>query len=714
MKSSLLSLLPAVLLVCCTVREPSTVPPEPLYACVEDASRVYVDENLHSHWNAGDCISVFDRSTGNARFVFGGSDGDVSGDFSSASSASGSALDAIYAVYPYGSDVSINTSDVLSVSYPSTQKYAERSFGPGANVMACASENRSLHFRNAGGCLVLRLYGEDVSVSSLTLQGNGGERIAGPASIAVSPGSLPEVSMSSSASKQIVLNCSPAVALGSSEAESTEFWFFLPPTVFAGGFSVTINSTDGLSFTKATSKSIEVRRSAVVRMSPIEFDAGSETKTYTESFDDFPNPERGFYKPESYRPGSSALKQSKINAQRTAGRTLFLLQYDLGSFIESDISSSFLGIIENNFKALRNYGAKCAIRFSYKDDYDDSNPDASKPWDATEQWVLRHIEQISPLLQAYSDVIFVVQAGFVGVWGEWYYTENFNFKPQTTAEYQPRKHVLDALLGALPDNRQVAVRTPTFKMKIYGYGLADTLTCATAHDGSVKSRVAGHNDCFLASGSDSGTYHSDTERAYWKADSRYFIMGGETCSLSDYCHCTSSGSAPGTIKSMEDYHYSYLNIEYNKDVLERWRTESCFDEVTRRLGYRLVLREGSFPRKPRAGHSYSVELKIQNVGFAAPMNPRGAYLVLTGPSGTELGRWPLGSDPRTWHPSGIISITSDIDIPSSASGSCKLWLALPDAAETLGNNPRFSIRLANDGLWNDDSGMNLLTELSLR
>ncbi|MBR4809336.1 MAG: DUF4832 domain-containing protein [Bacteroidales bacterium] len=689
------------------MQEPAAVPGEPLFATVENDSKVFVDENLHTLWNAGDRISVFDRNTGNAGYVFGGQDGEASGRFTSSAAANGGALDAIYAVYPYSTDVSISTAGALSVNYPAVQNYAERSFGREACIMVCASDERTLHFRNAGGCVILRLYGAGTSVSSVTITGNGGERIAGPATVTVPVGGVPETSMSSQASSSITLNCTPAVKLGASESDCTEFWIFAPPTVFACGFSVTVTSSDGISFTKSTSRRIEVKRSKAFRMEPVEFDAGSETITYTESTADFPNPERGFYKPQEYRPGNSALTQSKINAQRTAGRTLFYLGYYLTSFMESDISSSFLTLMENNFKALRANGAKCILRFAYKD----SDADSAKPWDATEAWVLRHIEQISPLLEQYSDVIFVMQAGFVGVWGEWYYTSNFNFKPSSSADYQPRKHVLDALLGALPENRQVAVRTPTFKMKIYGYGVADTLTRATAHDGSVKSRVAGHNDCFLNSSSDSGTYGSSSERTYWQGDSRYFIMGGETCGLSDYCHCAVSGSVPGAIKSMEDYHYSYLNIEYNQDVLKRWQTESCYDEVVRRLGYRLVLREGTFPRKPAAGHKYDIGLRIQNVGFAAPMNPRDAFLVLTNESGAELGRWPLGSDPRTWHrESGIIGISTEIQIPSGASGQCRLWLALPDPEPTLAGNPKFSIRLANDGVWNESKGMNLLAD----
>ena len=429
------------------------------------------------------------------------------------------------------------------------------------------------------------------------------------------------------------------------------------------------------------------------------------TVTYTESTANFANPERGFYMPKGIRSESaSTITNSWMSSQRKAGRSLALLEYYLMDYMESDISAKYLTVVENNFKALRKGGMKCILRFTYSD-----TSSGDGPWDATEEWVMRHIQQIKPLLQAYSDVIYVMQAGFIGAWGEWYYTTNFVFKPSSSADYQPRKRVLEALLDALPSNRQVEVRTPTFKMKIFNLALKDTITRATAHTDSPVSRVAGHNDCFVASGSDQGTFQNSTERNYWKADTRYTIMGGETCAVSDYCHCQGSGSIPGTLSELASYHWSYLNIDYNKDVLNLWDSEGCKSEVEQRLGYRLVLQDGTFTSSPRAGKDMEIELRLKNKGFAAPMNPRGAYLVLTDASSNELVRWPLDSDPRFWQPeSGTITVNKTVTIPAGVSGTAKLHLFLPDGSATLADNPLYAIRMANDDMWDETTGFNLL------
>ena len=434
-----------------------------------------------------------------------------------------------------------------------------------------------------------------------------------------------------------------------------------------------------------------------------------ETVTYTESDEVIPNPERGFYSTrEVHKASATPINASAVNTSRTQGRTLYLFEYYLTDYVTSDIAEDYLNLIRQNFQAIRENGAKALIRFAYSNGYENSD----RPFDATEAQVLRHVAQLKPILQEYSDVIYVMQAGFVGSWGEWYYTENFKMNPISQADYQPRKHLLEALLDALPQNRQIEVRTPTFKMKIFGYALADTLTAAEAHTGTVKARIGGHNDCFLASDNDTGTFNSKTEREYWMAETKYTIMGGETCGLAKYCNCADGDNYDGAVTTMEKYHFSYLHISYHPQVIARWKSDQCFDEIDKRLGYRLVLREGGFTEQPAAGSDFRIKLKMENVGFAAPMNPRNAEFVLSGSDGKVVKTWPVNSDPRTWH-SGPFTLDQTIKLPEGISGSYVLSLNLPDPEPTLSGNPRFSIRLANTGVWDEKTGFNALKTITI-
>ena len=130
--------------------------------------------------------------------------------------------------------------------------------------------------------------------------------------------------------------------------------------------------------------------------------AGLDKVTYTELDAVIANPERGFYSTrETHSATSSVINESSINVSRTQGRTLYLFEYYLTDYVNCDIAEEYLQLIRNNFKAIRQYGAKALIRFAYSNGYDEKD----RPWDATVEQVLRHVAQIKPILQEYADVI---------------------------------------------------------------------------------------------------------------------------------------------------------------------------------------------------------------------------------------------------------------------------------------------------------------------
>lgn len=442
---------------------------------------------------------------------------------------------------------------------------------------------------------------------------------------------------------------------------------------------------------------------------PSEFEKGLSVVSYEFESELIANPERGMYTGTSFSHDSETpIKASRLQGLRPEKRTLYMLEFWLKDYFTSDISENYLQLIRKNLEAFREGGAKCILRFGYSDGIADlSHPEKSGPFDASEEQVLRHIAQLKPIFTEYADVIFVLQAGFIGCWGEWYYTDNFVFGPSSEEDYQPRKHVCDALLEALPGDRQIELRTPRFKMKMYGYSLADTITRAEAHQPTAKARLGGHNDCILASATDQGTFNGTAEREYWKAETNYTIMGGETCDMSNYCKCDN------TLKSMAEQHMTYLNTSYNRTVLNYWDKNGCFDEIKARLGYRLFLTECGYSSSPSAGGSFRAVLKISNDGFASVMNPRDAEFILTDKSGKAVLTVPVESDPRYWMPGTTTKIDQSFTLPEGLSGEYTLWLNLPDHCATLHDRPAFSIRLSNKDIWDEAKGYNKLYSFTL-
>lgn len=272
----------SALISSCTITEiPDYIPPvnrEQVFKAIieqpaELSEKTYVNENLQIRWNRDDRLSVFNQRTVNQQYVFNGETGDKEGTFSPVSDetpASGNALSGIYAVYPYNKDNAISSSGVLSIEFPSEQTYTKGSFGYADNTMIAVAHDDVLTFKNAGGYLMFKLYGEGLSVESLLLRSNGGETIAGGASVSLSESGVPSVKMKSNASHNcIILNCDIPVPLGKDSGDYTEFWFVLPPVTLSKGFTLTVVLSDGSMFEKSTSSEISIPRNHRIRMAPV-------------------------------------------------------------------------------------------------------------------------------------------------------------------------------------------------------------------------------------------------------------------------------------------------------------------------------------------------------------------------------------------------------------------------------------------------------------
>ena len=426
---------------------------------------------------------------------------------------------------------------------------------------------------------------------------------------------------------------------------------------------------------------------------------------FTETDELFPNPERGWLVQAYYTSAdlNSHLTANAIRISRNSDEhvTLYLHSYYLTDYMESDIPQEFLDRLEVNMNTLREGGAKVVLRFSYKSNENDS------PWDATPEWVHKHIDQIAPYLQKHADVILCVQCGFIGVWGEWYYTTNFKMNPSKDEDFEPRWKVLEHLLQVVPEDRQVALRTPSFKMtylRMRGLGVTP-ITADEAYKTTYKSRICGHNDCFVSSSSDVGTYKGTDDRKFWQEDSKYTFMGGETCQK---CQQSKGDNA---ISEMEAYHWSYINRDYHPKIAKDWRADGSWEKIGRRLGYRLAIDRAVVTEAPKAGEKFEAYFRMHNSGFAAPVNKRGLELVFVSKSdASKKFVYTQSEDPRFWLP-GEHKFTLSCTLDKEMKGEYKLYMNLPDGYESLHDMPKFSIRLANENVWEEETGYNFISNI---
>lgn len=410
-----------------------------------------------------------------------------------------------------------------------------------------------------------------------------------------------------------------------------------------------------------------------------------EIHSFTPLNEDILNPERGGYD------WLNLLEERNDYLKvRQSGSTLGFVKIDLGAYRNRNLPESFLASLDRGFERIRNAGIKVVARFQYDDTQD-----------APLNIILSHITQLKPVIRKNSDVITVLQAGFIGMWGEWHSSTYGLDNPSA------RKSILDALLDAVPSSRMIQVRAPRFKVDYLGTNVF--LDEGHAYDGSAYARIGHHNDCFLANNTDAGTY-LDGAIEWWKNyienDGKFVAVGGETCGVN-----LPRSNCDTALEELRRFHWSF--IIYRGDAIDAWRAGGCSDEIKKNLGYRFRLNEVSWDSDIETKGILNLEFSVTNEGYASPFNERPVYVILKGNNNCHSAQ--ISADPRFWMGGETVRVSAKLKIPLGLfPGEYSLSLWLPDASPTLRNNPKYAIRFANSNVWDEDTGLNLLSNIPMK
>jgi len=444
------------------------------------------------------------------------------------------------------------------------------------------------------------------------------------------------------------------------------------------------------------------------------------------------------------------------------GLTLVQAYCYLTEFADKRISDEKLTLLQESFDNLRRHGLKAVLRFAYERDIGvNEGP--------TLDWILRHIDQLQPLLRRNVDVIYVLQAGFIGAWGEWHSAAHI-----ARNDYAAHAALIKRLLEALPEERTLQVRVPKYKrLALSQPALAAfvEVTESSAFTKIAAARIGFHNDGFLAGPSDGGTWTEsphfglpgNPEFDYMTRESPFVPVDGELFwSDQGFDGKTARGKGVdglNTAVRMRLHHYtsfslahSYSEREGKAYSIDHWLSTAItlgslrqaampvadgwfedgfgqpaartqFDYVQDHLGYRLELQRARLLEKVKSGVEFRVDVELVNRGFGTLHNPRPVFLALMDRTGKVTELPVTAADPRQWQPFRpgdteykpmIHKITWTGHLPANVQpGWYQIGLWLPDAAGSLRLDPRYAVRAANrDVPWWTDSrgeyGINLL------
>lgn len=430
------------------------------------------------------------------------------------------------------------------------------------------------------------------------------------------------------------------------------------------------------------------------------------TTSYESSSENFPNPERGFFVPfdpvGSY--ATSPLQLSDLQKAKSNNMTLVRRIYLLSDYRNQPLSQSFLDMITSDCKTARQAGVKLIVRFAYT--WLGTGPDAPR------DRILSHLDQLQPIFAANYDVIGYMEAGFIGAWGQWNRSTNNLVDNWTLGVTDDSRAIFSKILSVLPVERMVAV--PYAKNKIELFNTTTPLASQEAFSGTNQARTGAHDDGFLSGSDDMGYYtygKVERDKQFLNLDNLYVVAGGETASPTP-----PSSDCSNALTELARMRWSALNAFNNGSgdgtaVLQGWTTNGCMPEIQRRLGYRFRLSNSTTPDKIKPAGSFSMSFQIVNDGWASPYNPRGLEVLLRNRQTGNEYYLPVNEDPRMWMPgtTNVVKIVAGIP-ENMPPGEYQVLLNLPDPTTTLYNRPEYSIRLANQNIWEASTGYNSLLQ----
>lgn len=230
-------------------------------------------------WEQSDAIGIFSNTTAEAvRYDLT----EIQGDEARFESETGVSGEEFYAFYPYSAQSAV---DGTKISYrlADGQDYRTGSFDTGDCPMVAKSTHSDFRFLQTCGIIRLRLTGT-MAVSSIRLQGNNGEALAGDGTIDIAS-DAPVFTIDGSGDKLTAIQLRASANVQLSESGVTEFYFVVAPQTFTQGITVDITgSVNGKEQTirKQTQKSITVTRSVISSFAAVDTDAELEPEGPTD------------------------------------------------------------------------------------------------------------------------------------------------------------------------------------------------------------------------------------------------------------------------------------------------------------------------------------------------------------------------------------------------------------------------------------------------
>ncbi|MCK5458194.1 MAG: DUF4832 domain-containing protein, partial [Melioribacteraceae bacterium] len=410
-----------------------------------------------------------------------------------------------------------------------------------------------------------------------------------------------------------------------------------------------------------------------------------------------------------------------LNQFKSEGITLTSAYCYLNDFSNKPLSDERIALIQQSLDRYRQAGIKIMLRFAYEEN-------SLRKKGPTFEMILTHLEQLAPLIKRNKDIIYTMQATFIGAFGEWHNSTHYIEEDHSNLEKLVKRE-----LEILPKDRMLQLRVlAKSKRWIFGDSLM-LIDESNAFSGKPEARIGFGDMGFLSEDDDGGTWTEppfyanagNPEFDYVTKISPYIVVTGEP-------YWKDVGGQIGgksAIRRLRLHHWSSLSItqtysgfyDEKRYSIDHWMEtliseedikgerlplsdgyfksyegkpveRTAFEYIRDHLGYRIELQSAKFSKEVTRNKTLSVEIELINRGFATLINPRPVYFALINTSGEIVLTQKSDANPQTWQPykPGDLdykplthSFEGDISIKQIKNGEYMLGLWLPDADESI-------------------------------
>lgn len=314
--------------------------------------------------------------------------------------------------------------------------------------------------------------------------------------------------------------------------------------------------------------------------------------------------------------------------------------------------------IQEVFDCAKELDIKLTVRFSYQGTMHGA-PEVTG--EASDKVMLAHMKQLKPILEKNAELIHVIEAGFLGVWGEWH-----SYKLE-----HDRVALLHGIMDMAPEGIYVQIRQPEYKNII-------------PKDDPIYKWMGLHDDAFFGwrNCTSAGSIQPGTE--VWNQfmkDGAYAPTGGEC--FWGYEHDEEIDAFDAILQysafrqnSFSIFH-SFIEDGYGKgyameewletEITEQWLNDNkityapgwfldkdgnhvkrnAFDFVADYLGYKLEFKNANISGNLVKNGELNVDLNLVNYGFSAAFNMKSSFVVLDS-KGKVVSEVKAG-EPETWN-----------------------------------------------------------------